>query len=367
MNINQKTNVLLTNLIVRQNNCDSFCKYCYHHRDENHTECSSPYTYQGKLKDDIEEILQFSATYFKSPIVKICGGEIFLMSNLKDFVSRLLEEYPYVLIQTNGKHLDDDNLKWIINSKRILMQISLDGHELEMNKYRFTEEETMKKMIHTIKILKENDVYLELTSVLNNSNTSRYDEFVEYLSQLPSGKIKNVLKVTPILLIDKEGVYKPSSEDISIIERLINNYEKFKNILPPEKYMTLLCKLLKGEKNVYQCYNPIVSVNFVDDGKMKACTNVLPEDVLNVGDIFTEDHKTIIEKFGKTKFQKLLLETKQWVPICKNCFNFCSIYNLFFNGTVSLEELCSNNYMFDLPEVRQVLIQINESRICSLT
>lgn len=361
MDRNQKKQMILTNLIVRQSHCDSFCKYCYHHRDADHTECSSSYSYQGELKDKIEKILQFSNTFFTSPIIKICGGEIFLMKNLKDFVYRLLEQYPYVLIQTNGKHIDDENLKWIIESKRILIQISLDGHELVMNQYRFTEEETMKKMLHTIRVLKENGIYLELTSVLNNINTCRYDEFVQYLQDLPSSKHQNTLKVTPILIIDSEGKFKPSSEDIKAIERLINHYDQYKNILPPAKYMEYLYRLLNNEKIQYQCYNPMVSVNYIDDGKIKGCTNILPEDMLNVGDVFEDAPEIIMDKFGKTKFQKLLLETKQWVPVCKNCFNFCSIYNLYLNDSVSLNELCDNNYMFALPEVRKALFEIKQN------
>lgn len=352
-----KKKVLFTNLMVNEDTCDSFCKYCYHRNEEKKTDC---YKYSGKLKINIDKVINFATTYFNGPIIKICGGEIFLMSNLKELVEELLKYYPYVLIQTNGLHINDDNLKWIIEFKRVLIQISLDGHDLEMNTYRFDKEEVMKNHLYVIEKLKANDVYVELTSVLNNKNTKRFDEFVSYLKELPSGKYNNTLKVTPILVIDKENIFKPSIKDLQAIDGLLESYDEFSNILPPKKYLENLNRLLHGEKIQYQCFNPIVSLNVVDDGKVKGCTNVLPENVLNVGDIFQEEPEKIIEKFGKTKFQKLLVSTKQWVPLCKNCLNFCSIYNLYLNNTIDIEELSTNNYMFGLPEVKQRLIELKE-------
>lgn len=357
-----KTNVLITNIIIRHMSCDSFCKYCYLHRDpERKDEYSKPYSYEGNLKDNIRNIIQFSKTYFNSPIIKICGGEVFLMSNLREFVQELLENYPYVLIQTNGKHLNEKNMKWIIDLKRVLIQISLDSNDVEKNSHRFSDKEVMRNVLYAIEILKQNDVYLEITSVLNNLNTRYYDEFVDYLHQLPAGEIHNILKVTPIYIIDSTGKYKPIKEDSRSINKLIRQYDKYHSILPPKEYLKSIYSLMQGEKLKYKCYNPIVSLNFTDEGKIKACTNILPEDVLNVGDITSEDHQLIVERFGKTKFQKLLLETEQRIPLCKNCYNFCSIYNLYLNSTIELEELCQNNYMFGLPEVKTVLTEIKNS------
>lgn len=356
-----KNNILITNIIIRHLSCDSFCKYCYlqERKDTNRKdEYIKPYLYEGKLKDNIEKIMAFSNTYFNSPIIKICGGEIFLMSNLKEFVEVLLQYYPYVLIQTNGKHLDEKNLKWIIDLKRVLVQISLDSHNVEMNSYRFSDEEVMRKVLFAVEALKKNDVYLEITSVLNKLNTRYYDEFVDYLHELPSGNVKNALKVTPIYLIDSTGNFKSTKEDNETIKNLIMEYEKYNSILPPKQYMNLLYSLMQGESLKYKCYNPIVSLNFTDEGKIKACTNILPEDVLNVGDIFLDDHQLIVNKFGRTKFQKMLLETEQRIPLCKNCLNFCSIYNMYLNNSIELEELCDNNYMFGLPEVRSRLEEI---------
>ena len=342
--------------------CDSFCKYCYLNRDpDRKDEYTEPYSYEGDLKTNIRGILEFSKTYFNSPIIKICGGEVFLMSNLKELVQELLEYYPYVLIQTNGKHLDEKNLKWIIDLKRVLIQISLDSHDVRFNSYRFSDEEVMRKVLFAIETLKRNDVYVEITSVLNNLNTLHYDEFIDYLYQLPRGQNENILKTTPIYIIDTTGKYKPTKEDSENIKKLISQYEKYHSILPPKQYLDSIYSLMQGDKLKYKCYNPIVSLNFTDEGKIKACTNILPEDVLNVGDIFSEDHLSIIEKFGKTKFQKMLLETQQRIPICKNCYTFCSIYNLYLNNTIELEELCENNYMFGLPEVKKVLSEIKAS------
>lgn len=356
-----KTDVLMTNIIIKPMQCDSFCKYCYLKRDPENVELTKYYKYEGDLKKNIRSILNFSKTYFNCPIIKICGGEVFLISNLKELVQELLEYYPYVLIQTNGKHFDEYNLKWIIDLKRVFIQISLDGHNVKMNEYRFFNEESIKRVLFAIETLRKNNVYVEIISVLNNLNTRCYDEFLDYLYQLPSGEIKNAFKVTPIYLIDNTGKYRSLNEDNEVIEKLISQYEKYKYLLPPKQYMNLILKLMHGERLKYKCHNSIVSLNFTDDGKIKACTNILPEDILNVGDIFSEEHEGIVEKFGKTKFQKMLLGTEKRLPLCQNCFNFCSIYNLYLNDTFDLEELCQNNYMYDLPEIKDSLIKVKTS------
>lgn len=353
---NERKKVLITNLLIEEDICDSFCKYCYY-RDKKKS--IDVYRYDGKLKLKIDQIVKFATTYFSSPIIKICGGEIFLMSNIKELVIELLKYYPYVLIQTNGRHLNNDNLKWIIDLKRVLIQISLDGHDLNMNTYRFEDGRILEKLLHAVKILKRNNVYLELTCVLNNKNTKRFIEFLRYLKSLPSGKRSNTLKVTPILIIDKDNLFKPALQDLNTIDQVVMDYDEFSDVLPPKKYMEMLNIALHGGIVKYQCFNPIVSLNLIDNGKVKSCTNVLPEDILNIGEIFTDKPEVILERFGDTKFQKLLLYTKQWVPICKNCFNFCSIYNLYLNNTISLDELCNNNYMFNLNEVKKRLEELH--------
>jgi Predicted Fe-S oxidoreductases len=354
----KKRTVLLTHLLIKQDNCDSACKYCYHKPD---SKSETYYTYEGELKKNLKAIIKYANENFYSPIVKISGGEIFLMTNLKEFVNELFQYYPYVLIQTNGRHLHkNNNLEWIIESKRILLQISLDGHDLDMNEYRFNDQNILDNLKHSIKVLKENSVYLEITTVLNNKNSGRYDEFMKFLCELPAGKEKNTLKSTPILIVDKEGIYTPSETDIEIVDRVVKDYQQYKEVLPPEKYMQNLSKLMNKEQLKYQCFNPIVSLNITDDGKIKGCTNILPENVLNVGNVLEEDYETLNKRFGHTKFQNLLVSTMQRVPLCKNCFNFCSIYNLYLNDSITLDELCENNYMFHLKEVRETLVELKE-------
>lgn len=355
----KRRKVLITHFLIKQDNCDSACKYCYHHPD---SKSETDYSYDGELKKNLKKIIAYATQNYESPIVKISGGEIFLMSNLKEFVKELFQYYPYVLIQTNGRHLHENgNLEWIINSKRILLQISLDGHEMDMNKYRFENPKILENLVNSIKILKENSVYLEITSVLNNKNTDRYDEFLQYLDDLPVGRYTNTLKSTPILIVDKEQIYTPKEEQIETVDRVVEHYDNYKNVLPPKKYMLNLQKLMHKESLSYQCFNPVVSLNITDDGKIKGCTNILPENVLNVGNILEDSTDVLNERFGKTKFQNLLVSTKQRVPICKNCFNFCSIYNLYLNDSITIEELCENNYMFGLEEVKQTLIELKKS------
>lgn len=354
-----RLNVLLTHIIVRPDFCDSFCKYCYERETQNQKN-TCVYSYEGEFKNRMEGVLGFGKDYFSSPMIKINGGEIFLMQDLERFVLRLLEDYEYVLLQSNGRHLSKEKMDFIINSKRINMQISLDGHDMEMNQYRFDQPEILEKILNSVQYLVKNDVYVELTSVLHNKNTSRYYEFVEYISKFKRGRFNNNFKVTPILLVDKEGVFKATDKDLSGLAKVIDCYEKYQDILPPKVYLENLLNLMQGQRLSYSCYNPVVSLNMVDKGDIKACSNILPENVLNVGNVFEGNIEETVYKFGKTKFQSLLLNTRQRVPLCRNCYNFCSIYNLYFNDLITLDELCSRYLMFQRPIMREQLLKIKK-------
>lgn len=358
-----KRDVLITNLLINEDTCDSFCQYCYY-RDE--IVSADHYLYEGHLKTKIAKLLHFADENFAAPLIKICGGEIFLMSNLREFVMELLTYYQYVLIQTNGLHMNDENLEWIIDSKRIFIQISLDGHNLEMNEYRFSKSEVMEKQLRTIEILKANDVYLELVCVLNNRNTGQFREFIEYIDSIPGGERKNALKITPLLIIDKEKTFAPSKEDLTVIDQVIQEYERFSHILPPKIYLEKLSKILHGGTIKYQCFNPIASLNMIEDGQIKCCTNIKPDRAINIGDLREDSPQKIMNNFGKTPFQKLLLTTQQKIPVCKNCLNFCTLYNLYFNDSISLEELCENNYLFGLPELKEQLQKLKEQMILEI-
>ncbi|MCP4153504.1 MAG: radical SAM protein [bacterium] len=355
----EKRNVLLTNIIIQPMFCDSLCKYCY--EKESHLDkLQDGYYYDGELKKRLDTIVAFSKKYFNSPIIKISGGEIFLMRNLKELVARLLEHYPYVLLQTNGRHLDAEYLDWAVKTRRIFFQISLDGHTMPMNEYRFQEQKHLDTILGAVKHLVKNNMYVELTSVLHNKNIEDYDKYIDFLSQLPHDKVENNLKVTPIYIVDDEGQFKPKPGQLGSLEYLYKNFRKYKNILPPKIYLKNLITLLKGGTLSYACHNPRVSLSFSDDGFVKACTNILPEEVLNVADIMEGDFAEAYKKFGKTKFQKLLLNTRQRIPLCKNCYNFCSIYNLYFNDLLDQETLTSTYFMFDQPEVKKQLAQIKK-------
>lgn len=356
---NKLIDVLLTHVIVRSDFCDSFCKYCYE-RETHDEKMACGYTYKGELEERMEKIFQFGTEYFSSPMLKINGGEIFLMQDLEDFIERVLKDYKYLLLQTNGRHLTKEKMDYIIKSKRINLQISLDGHDLEMNEFRFDQQEVLDKILNSVRYLVKNDVYVELTSVLHKKNTARYWEFVEYLMNFERGQCRNNFKLTPILIVDKEGTFKSCREDSSGLEKVIANYEKYQDMLPPKIYLENLLSLMRGKRLNYSCYNPAVTLNMIDKGDIKACTNILPENVLNVGNVFEGNIEETVNKFGKTKFQSLLLNTRQRVPLCRNCYNFCSIYNLYFNGLITLDELCSRYLMFERPEMREQLIRIKK-------
>ena len=84
---------IITTFLIEQMHCDSSCAYCYLIQGKN---INFAYSYSGELAVRLDKILEFAKIHFPSPLVKLCGGEIFLMDNLHEYTKKLLKEYAYV-------------------------------------------------------------------------------------------------------------------------------------------------------------------------------------------------------------------------------------------------------------------------------
>ena len=138
-----KKKLLFNDFVVQYMLCNFNCEYCinklrpdkssiwkktdyynsstYEHRDLKN------FIYSGTLKKNIDDAIDKSREIIDTPILRISGGEILMMKNVKDLLKSLSSKYEIVQIVTNGYFLDKgmiDFLKLIGNihiMKRIEM------------------------------------------------------------------------------------------------------------------------------------------------------------------------------------------------------------------------------------------------------
>lgn len=149
---------LKTIQIELTNECNLHCLHCYMG--------DSKYDYLSL--DDVKEIIDFSSS---KGVENICftGGEPLLNKFFFDIVKYTYLSGMKILICTNGTTIDDNFIKFCKKYPIELVRISIDGNE-NNHDYIRNQKGVFIKSLNSIKLLKENDVNVEVSYTLNNIN-----------------------------------------------------------------------------------------------------------------------------------------------------------------------------------------------------
>src|SRR5437870_7852260 len=114
-----KQRFLVNDIVIQEENCNLSCEYCLTgqsqfkqgHLDQLIFQPPSPSSYSAdsELGKRIDTLIAASAIDFV-PIVKVTGGEIFLIRGLMDLLRKLAKHFATLVIQTNGLLLNNDML-----------------------------------------------------------------------------------------------------------------------------------------------------------------------------------------------------------------------------------------------------------------
>ena len=133
---------LMHDFVIGTEKCNLRCEYCMSQespfKDENTKKTSN-------LHANAKQVLGFYRRYFDTPILKLSGGEILLIENIIDLITKESKFYETVIILTNGTiSISRDMLTRLKNLGNIQFQVSLDGHLFEMNSYRYKSNKILK-------------------------------------------------------------------------------------------------------------------------------------------------------------------------------------------------------------------------------
>lgn len=342
--------MLLSDLVVLEQQCNSNCEYCLTSDSKLKEEHLKNRTEDGKiqfiikdelgrycegspLKAALDTILNRMHDYFDTPWLITSGGEIFLNDGIVEYLEYAAQIFPVVQVLTNGTLLDEVLIKRISQSKNIHISITLDGHTVELNRYRTNNATTLNNILHNIELLNKYQMPTEIFCVITNANCGKISSYVEYLSKYDNVK----LFFFPVR--GKPGKnFFPSDADIKEFEKLLTDYDRYKKVLLPKAYVSALCKYLKGHNRERRCYIPQLTAQTFHDGIVTPCPFSWSQPIYN---ILETDHKTAIEKTFNNSFVRMASAEHVFMPFCKKCFNHLDIANLFIDDEISLEELKS--------------------------
>jgi MoaA/NifB/PqqE/SkfB family radical SAM enzyme len=305
------------------------------------------------LKNNIDFISDWIVKNTNTLILKLSGGEIFLVKNIIEYIKKVSPKYKRVQVLTNGTLLSESIISELSAIKNLCLQISMDGHTLQMNKYRVKNERMQQKLCNVLDLCSSYNIPVEINCVITNANLDRLYEFAGYLL-----KYTNVLLLPYVVRGKYRNKFIPEKRQICGLETLLDSYEEYKSVLPPEQYLLRLKEFLITGANNNTCYIPDMIFQTFDDGVITPCPNIWFK---SLGNIIAEPDN-IVNKMSSDPFYKVIDSHKRILDNCTSCFTPWEILNLFIENKVSLNEL-RNIYLFNDADIIEYFKELkNEIR-----
>lgn len=338
--------------------CNFKCTYCY--SNAGHSKEMMNFNICKKCID----------LMYKLPNKKVAllfhGGEPLLNKNLIvhaiEYAESLKEKKFYYFMQTNASLIDDSIID-IIKKYNINVGVSIDGGNLEDNKYRIMKDNcnSFSIIIEKLKLLHENDIYVNVLSVITKNNVNGIVDQINTLEKigvktfafnyfLSSGRGAEHLEYQA----SDEEIYQNS---IKLFERIIeiNKKKDKKEEYITERNLNYLIKNMVCKRPLYMCMkspcgagNSLLS--FMPNGDIFPCDDFLAEDELKIGNIndgsLTELTKKIINK-ESIIFSKIFSRNINSIEECKKCAEKYVCYGgctsrsyYFYKNLKSVDPLC---------------------------
>lgn len=359
-----KRDWLINDLVVLENNCNQQCEYCLtdtsqfkdSHRE--HLIREKPRIYEYALGTDLQQrldqLLARMQGHFDFRILKVSGGEIFLVKGIMELIRRETKKVAVLQMLTNGLAVTEKDLDEIKALGNVCMQLSIDHHTLEGNYYRLKSARLQEKVLQNIEKIIARGIPLEINCVLTDRNTAIIGSFAEYLARYDRG-----VKLFPFPVRGQAAHrFWPGPAELKGIEELLANYSRWQAILPPRVYLEELLNFLQTGRRGIGCSLPLLAVGSFDDGTITPCPNMWLADF---GNLLQENALEVVEQIGRDKIYSVLVSKQAKLPVCKGCFTPWEMLNLFMEDRLSIEELMETP-LYSSPEVAAALQQFKTNR-----
>lgn len=332
-----KKKVIINDFIINEKVCNFKCKYCLSN-DLPDAEKEYINTVNSALNGELDVVekamivLDIYESYMDADVLQISGGEVFLNEGILRLITKKSEKYKYVYILTNGYLIDEHIASILSDVGNVIIGISLDGHTLDMNSYRFNNHNTFDVIVKNMDLLYQNSIPIIVNPVIHNRNTKNLHEFLAYLANVFPG-----VGVFPIALRG-EGVkkFKPSIDDLHILNDIASDdgLQNRLRVLPI--YFEELYKAMTGMPNTRRCMVPNFTTELFDSGALFPCPLFW---IGGLGNIISEPPSEIFEKIRGNKIYSILTKHSGFIPFCRDCFTSYSLFNLYLTGAISENQL----------------------------
>lgn len=329
----------INDLVVKEDICNMHCKYCltgtsvFKENDSVKSQKNAMLYLDGsELQKNMDNVTESIFNSLGVSILKISGGEILLVKGIMDYIRKHASKYKKVQLLTNGVLLTPNLLHQLKEIKNICIQISIDYHTVEGNEYRTPIPEKLQQILGSLDCAVQLGIPVEINCVLHNKNTHLLGDFADYLL-----KYRGCVTLFPFPVRGKNKYdFYPKANQLSGIEKLINRYAEYQEILPPKAYLEYLLRFLQSGKREIPCVFPKIAIGSFDDGNITPCANYW---FTSLGNILNEDSQAIFEKVNTDRIYSILMHDRHRPTECTQCFTPWEILNLYAMGELSITDL----------------------------
>lgn len=326
-------NFMMADWVMFEDYCNLRCNYCI---------LSSIKDFKSKIpQEKIEfynEYLRKTARYMQEHdimIFKVSGGEVLLLPELMPILKEV-NTFARVQLLTNATLVNDKHIQIMKEMPNFGVQVSLDGHTYQMNKDRFSSEAGFKKVLNNTRRMLDENIPVEINACITRDNIENIEDFFKYLMEYADKEL--MVYLLPIRgHAGEENMFTIQKEQFKYIESIINNYDKYRAILPPKEYFTYLLDYLdKGHKpKGWRCWVTYLIMGLLYEGDLKACPGIPTNNQTVRYNIFNNDGKP----FEYNKLYDILNRKCSTISLCEWCFNHYEDLNLYLNGVIPIEEI----------------------------
>ncbi len=260
-------------------------------------------------------------------ILKISGGEITTNKNLIEFVRNIHSKYLSIQILTNGMNLRKEDIKEYKSMKNVTFQVSLDGVTEKSNYAKSHSKFITEKVLENIKSMLDEGLGVEVNCVLTKYNT---DKFLEFLKEFKNAT-NFIIFPRPVRGGAKETIGFSKEQVLEFEKTIMENFQEYKNILPPKEYLYRLIEIMKNDKRDSACYIPFFVLSIDGYGNFEKCP---------IGLLYSSQKNILNQTVNK---DEILIKSEYQVMnqylLCKYCIVQYEMFNLYVEGKITKEEL----------------------------
>jgi sulfatase maturation enzyme AslB (radical SAM superfamily) len=344
---------LLNDMVIEEQLCQMRCSYCL--TEEYNLLMNVPDARLRLTTDrrqDWHAVLDAYHQHVESPILRLSGGEFFWLKGSTEFVAECGRRYETIQVITNGVFLTEQRLTALAAIGNCQLNISLDGHTLELNRHRLPARQAR---LHDV-IMRNLDaavqagLRIEIQSVLTDANVHGQVAFAEFLRERYDGRV--MLYPFPVRGETAKRMGPPPGPHL---DPLVDRYDEFAGVLPPRAYIEHIVEQLRAGVRTLPCYITATMVQTFGQGDVSACPHAWVKPMGNL----TTRTELILEEYGKHQHYDLFMQERPRFSFCKTCATPSDVVNLYFLGRVSEDEI-GRTALYSGPRSRARLRELKE-------